>query len=205
MNKFARDMLMARYNRPDSRGNDGRSDYGYDYARRDMQYNRDQHYEPYPDMARRDYEYDRQRSDYRGYDMNRRDYGDYGYDYARGDRGRDYGQSEYGKMSEKDFKNWKENLINSDGSHGAHFKKEQAEHFIKSMGLDMHRIGNPEVFCMTMNMMYADYCGVAKKFGIDRPEFFAEMAKAFLEDEDFHGKGEEKLWLYYKCIAEQED
>lgn len=59
-------------------------------------------------------------------------------------------------------------------------------------------------FCLAMNMMYSDYCKVAQKFGADRPEFYAEMAKAFLKDKDFDGNGEEKLWLYYKCIVEQE-
>jgi hypothetical protein len=123
----------------------------------------------------------------------------------RSDYGRDYHQTEYGKMSEKDIECWKENFLNSDGSKGAHFKKEQAEHFMKQMGLDEHRVGSPEIFALTMSMMYADYCGVAKKFNVDRPEYYAELAKAFLEDKDFYGSGEEKLWLYYKCIAEQEE
>ena len=56
-----------------------------------------------------------------------------------------------------------------------------------------------------MNMMYSDYCAVAKKFGLDRPDFYAELAKAFLNDKDFGGEPEEKVFLYYKCIAEQED
>jgi hypothetical protein len=201
MNKFARDMLMARYGKPDSRRgdySDGRRDYGYDYARRDMRYSSDAHYEPYYDMARRDYEQYQQYPNSRERDM-RRDYDDYG-DYAR----RDYHQTEYGKMSEKDIKCWSEALMNSDGTKGEHFKKDQAEHIAKQLGIDTHRFGGGEVFTMTMNMVYADYCNVAKKFNVDRPEFYAEFAKAFLDDKDFHGEGEEKLWLYYKCIAEQE-
>jgi hypothetical protein len=53
-------------------------------------------------------------------------------------------------------------------------------------------------------MKYSDYCKVAQKYGVDRPEFYADMAKAFLKDKDFHGEPEEKLYLYYKCIVEKE-
>jgi hypothetical protein len=54
---------------------------------------------------------------------------------------------------------------------------------------------------MTMNMMYADYCSVAKKYGVDRPEYYADLAKAFLHDKDYKGTPEEKLWYYYNCIV----
>lgn len=30
------------------------------------------------------------------------------------------------------------------------------------------------------------------------------LAKAFLDDKDFDGEPEEKLYLYYKCIVEKE-
>lgn len=187
-------MLMSRYGRPDHRRGDyadGRRDYGYDYAKRDMHYSGESHYEPYPDMARRDYEHGRQYRDHREYDMRSRDYDD-------------YAQTEYGKMSDKDLMYWGDSLLNSDGTKGEHFKHEQIEHLAKQLGIDMHKFGGIDVFTMAVNMIYADYCSVAKKFNVDRPEFYAEFAKAFLDDKDFHGKGEEKLWLYYKCIAEQE-
>ena len=35
-----------------------------------------------------------------------------------------------------------------------------------------------------MNMMYSDYCQVAKRQSVDTPGFYADMAKAFLEDAD---------------------
>ena len=46
---------------------------------------------------------------------------------------------------------------------------------------------------------------VAKKYGVDIPEYYADLAKAFLRDKDFDGKPEEKLYLYYKTIVEQDD
>ena len=219
MNKLVKDMLMARYGGEDSRSRDyrggdyaydrNRSDYTSDYRRRDMQRGDGTYAQPYPDRADRHYEYPQQFEDRRRSDMRSRDYGndyrsdyrgDYG-DYARGDRG----ETQYGKMSEKDIKTWERNLINSDGTRGGHFKKDDVEHIANKSGIDVHRFGGIDVFAITMNAMYADYCAVAKKFGNDIPEFYACLAKAFLEDKDFKGSGEEKLWLYYKCIAEQEE
>ena len=49
-----------------------------------------------------------------------------------------------------------------------------------------------------MNAMYSDYCKVAKRYGVDRPEFFAEMAKAWLEDKDAVPN---KAAMYYDCIV----
>lgn len=201
MTKFVKDMLMSKYGRGDKH-------YAPHYPEHEPDYRRDYRYDGTErDMRRSDYGYkgqgfanqtmgyepDRQYHDYRRYDMSRYDYGE------------DYGEMEYGKMSHKDIEKWSEALENSDGTRGKHFKKDQVDHAIKQIGADVHKYGGAGVFCMAMNMMYADYCGVAKKFGADTPVFYAEMAKAFLDDKDFRGKGEEKLWLYYKCIAEQED
>ena len=203
---FVKDMLKARYDRhhmppemyPDMEGryDRARRDYESDYARRDYRRGDSTYQEPRYDSRSRDYEYDRERSDYRGYDM-RMD--------SRRDYSTDSSEMTYGKMSHKDIEKWCEKLENSDGTRGKHFKKEHVDHVVKQLGVDVHRYGGEEIFCMAMNMMYADYCGVAKKFGADTPLFYAEMAKAFLEDKDFKGEPEEKLWLYYKCIVESEN
>lgn len=54
-------------------------------------------------------------------------------------------------------------------------------------------------FLVALNMMYADYSEVAKKFAADKPEFYVCMAKAFLEDPD---AGEGKLAKYMEIIPE---
>ena len=54
-------------------------------------------------------------------------------------------------------------------------------------------------FYTAINMMYSDYCSVAKKLNVDRADFYALMAKAFLEDED---AGEHKLRKYMETIPE---
>lgn len=223
MNRFVKDMLMAQ----SRRGGDGRNPYGSrggyvtsrrprgrdrdmedygmpkgDYRRGGMPPMRD--YGNYDmrggEMRSRDYgDYNRDYADYEMQDMRGRDYGDYGMDYGM----RDYGEMEYGKMSNKDIENWKRHLKNQDGTMGEHFKKDQVMQAARQIGVNPEEYGE-HIFPLVMNMMYSDYCAVAKKFGLDRPDFYAELAKAFLNDKDFGGEPEEKVWLYYQCIAAPE-
>lgn len=191
MNKFARMMLQDSRNPYGSRGGYVR-DYNEDYARRDRRrdYNDDYDYE------RRDMEYDRRNNrDYANY-YDRRDYDDY-----RRDR-RDYGEPEM--FTHKDMETWKSMMKNEDGTRGEHFRSEEVKRACQQAGIDCEEFGE-DVFCLAMNMMYSDYCKVAKKYGVDRPEYYADLAKAFLRDKDFDGKPEEKLYLYYKTIVEKDD
>ena len=221
MNKFVKDMLMAQ----SRRGGDGRNPYGSrggyvtsrsprrdrdmddygmpkgDYRRGGMPPMRDYNdYDMRGDMRRMDYgSYDMRGRDY-GDDYAGHDYADYGMDYGM----RDYGEMEYGKMSHKDIENWKNHMKNQDGTMGEHFKKEQVMQAARQIGVNPEEYGNEHIFGLVMNMMYSDYCAVAKKFGLDRPDFYAELAKAFLNDKDFSGEPEEKVFLYYQCIAAPE-
>jgi hypothetical protein len=53
-------------------------------------------------------------------------------------------------------------------------------------------------------MMYSDYYGVASHFGVATPEFFAELARAFLLDEDGPGP-KPKMSAYYCGIVKGKD
>ena len=168
---------------------DGRKDYEDDYAMRE---NRDRRNYYEDDYARG------RRSDYATYnDRPMRDY-DYEEDYRR----RDYGKPEM--FSHKDMETWKSMMKNEDGTRGEHFRAEQVKHACQQAGIDCEEFGE-DIFGLAMNMKYSDYCKVAKKYGVDMPEFYADMAKAFLRDKDFDGKPEEKLYLYYKAIVERDD
>lgn len=59
---------------------------------------------------------------------------------------------------------------------------------------------DPNDFWAVMNMMYSDYCQVAKRQSVDTPGFYADMAKAFLEDAD---AADGKAYLYWDCIADK--
>ena len=51
-----------------------------------------------------------------------------------------------------------------------------------------------------MNMMYSDYCKAAEKVNANSVDFYAYMARAFLEDKDAQP---DKLERYYRCIAKK--
>lgn len=164
----------------------------------------------------RDYEDGRSsRRDYRDYEDSRRgrrdgrdgrDYRDHGnvdfegtMDFADG---RDYHRVP--RLSKTDMRQWKHMMENEDGTHGPHYDMQQVMHAADKIGIDFDKDEFDEKeFCMAINMMYSDYCKVAKKYISPDRElmFFAELAKAFLCDEDGPGASE-KLALYYNCIVD---
>lgn len=199
---------------------DNRHEYDTGYHHRE--------YDEYPYAKMRgSFEYDRYGDgddyDY-GYGDDMRDYRggrrmDYGADYrgrarnamgqytsrgGRRDRGMDYGDDEEMELSKHDIKEWEEDMKNEDGTRGFHFTKEQVEDVAKRIGIDPKEFGDHSLWVAT-NMKYSDEYNVAKKFGVDRPEFYVESAKSFLKDKDFDGDGAEKLYIYYKTIVEKDD
>jgi hypothetical protein len=201
MNDFARSMMRDGARRGERRG---MRDYGvlrYEYEGHGGSMG--EHHREHDDMPphyyedRGYYDYGREPRRYHEYDdyARRRD--------SRGRYMRDRGEHDLEYFSMEDVENWKHEMKNEDGSHGEHFTKEHVKQAASMAGIDIHELGEIP-FCLAMNMMYSDYCKVAQKYGVDRPEFYADMAKAFLKDKDFHGEPEEKLYLYYKCIVEKE-
>lgn len=55
-------------------------------------------------------------------------------------------------------------------------------------------------FWAVMNALYSDYYAVAKKYNMLNPDFFADMAMAFINDKD---AVENKAAVYYECIVEK--
>ena len=94
---------------------------------------------------------------------------------------------------------WAEHMQNADGSTGPHWTMEQTTAVAESMGIQAPVVPR-WAWGVTMNMMYSDYYPVAVEFGLNRPEFYAALAKAFLIDKDGPGP-ERKLMEYYEHIA----
>lgn len=90
-------------------------------------------------------------------------------------------------------KEWCDNMINTDGTTGSHWTMNETESF---RTIDVQDY----IWNVAMNMMYSDYYDVAVAYGANIPEFYAEMAKAFLEDEDAKGPVK-KISAYHACIA----
>ena len=100
------------------------------------------------------------------------------------------------KFTEDDAKAWTAHMENTDDTTGPHWPIEQTTAVMVSKGYHF----DPAVWYAAMNMAYSDYFSVAKKHGVNRVEFYADMAEAFLDDKDAGGP-EEKISAYYHCIA----
>lgn len=92
-------------------------------------------------------------------------------------------------------KEWTAMMENEDGTTGPHWSMEQVKKVIEQRGMP----GDPVEIWVTMNMMYSDYCKVAKRLGVNTMDFYAEMAKAFLEDKD--AGVPDKLTAYYEHVV----
>lgn len=102
------------------------------------------------------------------------------------------------RLSTDDAIKWTQHMENADNTHGPHWTMEQTSVAADARGID-HDI--PRLaWGVAMNMMYSDYYDVAMEFGVNRPEFYAALAKAFLMDKD-GPEPEEKLCAYYKYIV----
>jgi len=101
------------------------------------------------------------------------------------------------EFTEDDARRWAEHMENDDGTTGPHWTLEQTTAVANSIGVHV----DPWIWYAALNMMYSDYCKVAKKYNLDRPEFYADLAKSFLFDKDAPD-AKEKIAAYYHCIAE---
>ena len=94
-------------------------------------------------------------------------------------------------FTEREAKRWAKHMENDDGTTGPHWTLEQATAVANSIGVHM----DPWVWFAALNMEYSDNFEVAAKYGLDRPEYYADLAKAFLFDEA-------KIAGYYHGIVE---
>lgn len=85
-------------------------------------------------------------------------------------------------------------MENEDDTVGPHWTFEQVKQVMGQKGID----ADPAEFFLAMNMMYSDYCKLAKKMNINTVDFYSGMAKAFLEDKD---GGKDKLMRYFRYVV----
>lgn len=183
------------YGRGGGEMNEGR--YGQGYGRGGMERGgwQDSGWEGKDTEGRYKGERERMGKRYEGYDDDEYEGGGrYAGNFRHREDPGEYEASKEVKFDEHKAKEWVGQMKNSDGTTGEHFKAEQAEQMriAHCPNCDKHE------FWAAMNMMYSDYCEVAKKMNIDRPDFYAHMAKAFLMDKD---AGHGKLAKYMKYVA----
>lgn len=107
-----------------------------------------------------------------------------------------FGRSEKAEkvFDESTAREWARTMKNADGSRGAHWTMDQTTQVMRQYNINC----DPVEFYAVMNSIYSDYSAVLKKFGANSVEVYANLAKAWLEDEDAVPN---KLEAYYNCIV----
>ena len=106
------------------------------------------------------------------------------------------GHDEAEGFTEDDAKAWTAKMENEDGTTGPHWSMGQTDAVANIAGVHVKLC----TWWSAMNVMYSDYYGVAAKYGLDRPEVYAGLAKAFLVDKDAGG-AEAKMAGYYHGVV----
>lgn len=89
---------------------------------------------------------------------------------------------------------WVAGMENADGTTGGRWSMEKTEEARTQRGIQC----DPLEFYVAMNMMYSDYVKAAEKVDCSSMDFYACMAKAFLDDKDARP---DKLARYHRYIA----
>lgn len=97
-------------------------------------------------------------------------------------------------FNRKTAEEWVSGMKNSDGTNGQHWTLDQTKQLMAQRKID----GDPVQFYAALNAVYSDFYGVAKKHGVSNIEFFADLAKAWLEDKD---AVPDKAAAYYEYVV----
>ena len=124
--------------------------------------------------------------------------GSYVGDELHGGNGRMMGHAQMmrgvGKRDRQTAEDWTRRMKNEDGTTGAHWTMEQAEQVMRQHGIQCE----PAEFYAALNMLYSDFCEIFKKHGVNKIDFYADMAKAWLDDKDAVS---DKLSAYYEYVV----
>lgn len=103
-------------------------------------------------------------------------------------------------LTREQAEKWVRGMKSEDGKTGARWPYEEIKRYAANFGIQ----GEEQVveFFAIMNALYSDYCKVAKKYGVDKTDFWADLAKAFIHDKDAKSG---KVKMYYECIAEHDE
>lgn len=103
-------------------------------------------------------------------------------------------------LTREQAEEWVASMKSADGSHGGRWKWNEIRQYAQNFGIS----GEQKVvdFYAIINAMASDYGKVAKKFGVDKADFYAELAKAFMDDADANPG---KVMTYYECIVRKDD
>lgn len=103
----------------------------------------------------------------------------------------------YREVYGKHFSDWllekaTKDMVNEDGTKGAHWSLEQTNNVARSNGIEFDTF-NEYDWNYVMNMMYSDYYGAVS----NDTNMYVKLAKKFLEDKD---SKEGKAFCYYMAM-----
>lgn len=103
-------------------------------------------------------------------------------------------------LTREEAEEWVEGMESEDGKKGGRWSYQEIRQYAGNFGIQ----GEEKVieFFAVMNALATDYGKVAKKHGVDKVDFWADMAKAFIHDKDANPG---KVKTYYECIAKKDD
>ncbi len=99
------------------------------------------------------------------------------------------------KFDERTAKEWVAKMENEDGTRGPHWTMDQTTKVMEQRGIK----DDPAKIYAVLNMMYSDYCEVAKKLNVNNMDFYAGLTQAFLKDKD--AGAQDKLAAYYEYVV----
>ena len=103
------------------------------------------------------------------------------------------------RLTAEEAEEWVRGMKSEDGKPGGRWELQDIKRYAENYGIKPDEVVE---FYAVLNALATDYGKVAKKFGVDRMEYWAEMAKAFMHDKDAKPG---KVKLYYECIAKKDD
>ena len=98
------------------------------------------------------------------------------------------------KLTPELAKEWTSHMKNGDGTTGAHWPMEQTKQLMQQRNIS----ADPVEFFAVLNMVYSDYCNVAKKHNVHNIDYYIDVAKAWLDDKD---AVPDKAAAYYECVV----
>lgn len=98
-------------------------------------------------------------------------------------------------LTREDAEKWVNSMQGADGKRGGRWTLKEIEQYAGNFGVKADEVID---FYAVLNALYTDYGKVARKYGFDRMEVWADLAKAFVHDKDAMPG---KVKMYYECIA----
>ena len=98
------------------------------------------------------------------------------------------------KFNKRMAEEWTGKMQNEDGSKGPHWRMDQVEQIMRQKNIQCE----PAEFFAVVNAMFSDYSEVAQKHGVNKQDFYIDMAKAFLMDKD---AVKDKVAAYYMYVV----